>query len=85
MNRLAKPRTIQLANMTFMVVVLAAGSVVFDVKVGHILGIPFIACWSCNQCLSFWKSVKAHFNAAVSIGSNNKTFAKTITFVRFSC
>jgi aquaporin Z len=42
---------------TFIVVVLATGSVVIDVKFGGKLGLPFIAfcsfCWCCNRRLPF--------------------------------
>jgi aquaporin Z len=57
---------------TFIVVVLAAGSVVLDAKSGGVLGIPFIAfapfVGVAIAVYLFGKISMAHFNPAVSIG-----------------
>jgi len=57
---------------TFIVVVCATGSVVFDVKVGGILGTPFIAfapfVGVAVSVYLFGKISMAHFNPAVTIG-----------------
>ena len=49
---------------TFIVVVLATGSVVIDAKLNGVLGLPFIAFapfGCCNRCLSFWKNFNGSF------------------------
>ncbi len=49
---------------TFIVVVLATGSVVIDAKLNGILGLSFVAFTplrGCNRCLSFWKNLDGSF------------------------
>lgn len=57
---------------TFIVVVCATGSVVFDAKLGGILGIPFIAfapfVGVAVSVYLFGKTSMAHFNPAVTVG-----------------
>lgn len=57
---------------TFIVVVCATGSVVFDAKLGGILGIPFIAfapfVGVTVSVYLFGKTSMAHFNPAVTVG-----------------
>ena len=55
---------------TFIVVVLATGSVVLDAKLGGTLGIPFIAFapFVAICVYLFGKISMAHFNPAVTIG-----------------
>ena len=57
---------------TFIVVVLATGSIVIDVKLGRTLGIPFIAfapfVGVAIAVYLFGKISMAHFNPAVTIG-----------------
>jgi aquaporin Z len=73
-NRLTTTQKKFLAEVigTFIVVVCATGSVVFDAKLGGILGIPFIAFAPfVGVALSvylFGKTSMAHFNPAVTFG-----------------
>ena len=57
---------------TFIVVVCAAGSVVFDAQLGGILGIPFVAfapfVGVAAGVYLFGKTSMAHFNPAVTVG-----------------
>jgi aquaporin Z len=73
-NRLSSNQKKFIAEVagTFIVVVLAAGSVVIDAKTNGILGIPFIAIAPfigvAIAVYLFAKISMAHFNPAVSIG-----------------
>jgi aquaporin Z len=73
-NRLSSNQKKFIAEVagTFIVVVLAAGSVVIDVKTNGILGIPFIAfapfVGVAIAVYLFGKISMAHFNPAVSVG-----------------
>lgn len=73
-NRLTTTQKKFLAEVigTFIVVVCATGSVVFDAKLGGILGIPFIAfapfVGVAVSVYLFGKTSMAHFNPAVTIG-----------------
>lgn len=73
-NRLTLNQKKFLAELigTFIVVVCATGSVVFDAKLGGILGIPFIAfapfMGVAVSVYFFGKISMAHFNPAVTIG-----------------
>jgi aquaporin Z len=72
-NRLTSNQRIFLAEVigTFIVVVLATGSVVMDAKLHGILGIPFIAfapfIGVAVGVYLFGKMSMAHFNPAVSV------------------
>ena len=73
-NRLTTNQKKFLAEVigTFIVVVCATGSIVFDAKLGGILGIPFIAfapfVGVAVSVYLFGKTSMAHFNPAVTIG-----------------
>lgn len=73
-NRLTTTQKKFLAEVigTFIVVVCATGSVVFDAKLGGILGIPFIAfapfVGVAVSVYLFGKTSMAHFNPAVTFG-----------------
>jgi aquaporin Z len=73
-NRLTTNQKKFLAEVigTFIVVVCATGSVVFDAKLGGILGIPFIAfapfVGVAVSVYLFGKASMAHFNPAVTVG-----------------
>ena len=73
-NRLTPTQKKFLAEVigTFIVVVLATGSIVIDVKLGRTLGIPFIAfapfVGVAMAVYLFGKISMAHFNPAVTIG-----------------
>jgi aquaporin Z len=73
---------------TFIVVVLATGSVVLDAKVGGTLGIPFIAFApfvGVTICVYlFGKISMAHFNPAVTIGFLITKHLKKIIFFTIS-
>jgi glycerol uptake facilitator-like aquaporin len=73
---------------TFVVVVLATGSVVIDAKFGGKLGLPFIAfapfVGVAIGVYLFGKISMAHFNPAVTLGfSNHKTYHQTATLAVF--
>ena len=73
-NRLTQNQKKFLAEVigTFIVVVCASGSVVFDAKLGGMLGVPFIAfapfVGVAVSVYLFGKISMAHFNPAVTIG-----------------
>ena len=73
-NRLTQSQRIFLAELagTFVVVLLATGSVVIDAKLGGALGLPFIAlapfAGVAAMVYAFGKVSMAHFNPAVTIG-----------------
>jgi len=73
-SRLTPSQKIFFAELagTFVVVVLATGSVVIDAKTGGALGLPFIAAAPfagvAAMVYAFGKVSRAHFNPAVTIG-----------------
>jgi aquaporin Z len=73
---------------TFIVVMLAAGSVVIDAKINGILGIPFIAfapfIGVAIAVYLFGKISMAHFNPAVTVGFlNYETYYKNPIAILF--
>lgn len=74
LSRLTEPQKLFLAEVigTFIVVVLATGSVVLDAKSGGLLGLPFVAAMPfvgvAIAVYLFSKVSMAHFNPAVSVG-----------------
>lgn len=73
-SRLTPSQKIFFAELagTFVVVILATGSVVIDAKTGGVLGLPFIAAAPfagvAAMVYAFGKVSMAHFNPAVTIG-----------------
>jgi aquaporin Z len=73
-SRLTQSQKIFLAELagTFVVVLLATGSVVIDAKLGGALGLPFVAlapfAGVAAMVYAFGKVSMAHFNPAVTIG-----------------
>lgn len=73
-SRLTPSKKVFLAELagTFVVVVLATGSVVIDAKTGGALGLPFVAAAPfagvAAMVYAFGKVSMAHFNPAVTIG-----------------